>query len=84
MIWKHDKPELKNIHSQVIQEVVKRVDLAFQASFRRLKACEESGYPRFKGYGRYDSITYTYTQSGFKLTENELWLSKLGEIKIKL
>lgn len=32
-IWKKDKPELKEVHSQVLQEVVKRVDLAFQAFF---------------------------------------------------
>ena len=80
--WKKEKPELKNVHSQVLQDVVKRVDLAFQAFFRRIKDGETPGYPRFKGYGRYDSITYT--QSGFELNENKLWLSKLGDIKIKL
>ena len=81
-IWKKDKPELKTVHSQVLQEVIKRVDLAFQAFFRRVKAGEKAGYPRFKGYGRYDSITYT--QSGFELYIQQLWLSKIGEIKIKL
>jgi putative transposase len=81
-IWKQDKPELKTVHSQVLQEVVKRVDLAFQAFFRRCKAGEEPGYPRFKGCGRYDSITYT--QSGYELNNDKLWLSKLGDIKIKL
>jgi len=80
--WKKEKTELKNVHSQVLQEIVKRVDLAFQAFFRRVKAGEKAGYPRFKGYGRYDSITYT--QSGFELNSDKLWLSKIGEIKIKL
>jgi len=81
-IWKKDKPELKTVHSQVLQEVIKRVDLAFQAFFRRVKAGEKAGYPRFKGYGRYDSITYT--QSGFSLENNILTLSKIGDVKIKL
>ncbi|AKB76247.1 Mobile element protein [Methanosarcina lacustris Z-7289] len=81
-IWKKDKPELKEVHSQVLQEVVKRVDLAFQAFFRRVKSGEKPGYPRFKGYDRYDSITYT--QSGFSLDFNMLSLSKIGDIKIKL
>jgi putative transposase len=80
-VWKKEKPELKTVHSQVLQEIVKRVDLTFQAFFRRVKVGEKAGYPRFKGYGRYDSIIYT--QSGFKLTDNILWLSKIGEIKIK-
>jgi len=81
-VWKKDKPELKTVHSQVLQEVIKRVDLAFQAFFRRVKAGEKVGYPRFKGYGRYDSITYT--QSGFELYIQQLKVSKIGEIKIKL
>jgi len=62
--------------------VVKRVDLAYQAFFRRVKAGENPGYPRFKGYGRYDS--FTYTQSGFSLKSGKLLLSKIGDIKIKL
>jgi len=80
--WKEDKPELKSVHSQVLQEVVKRVDLAYRAFFRRVKDEENPGYPRFRGYGRYDS--FTYTQSGFSLKPGKLWLSKIGDIKIKL
>jgi putative transposase len=80
--WKDDRPELKSVHSQVLQEVVKRVDLAYRAFFRRVKDEEDPGYPRFKGYGRYDS--FTYTQSGFSLKPGKLRLSKIGDIKIKL
>lgn len=81
-VWKQSKPGLKNVHSQVLQEVSKRVDLAFQSFFRRCKLGEEPGYPRFKGKGMYDS--FTYTQSGFELSDDKLCLSKLGDIKIKL
>ena len=63
--WKKEIPELKEVHSQVLQEIVKRVDLAYQAFFRRVKEGENPGYPRFRGYGRYDS--FTYTQTGFSL-----------------
>jgi putative transposase len=80
--WKENRPELRGVHSQVLQEVVKRVDLAYQAFFRRVKAGDDPGYPRFKGCGRYDS--FTYTQSGFSLKPGKLWLSKIGDIKIKL
>ncbi len=81
-IWKREKPELKTVHSQVLQDVTKRVDLAFQAFFLRVKRGEKSGYPRFKGYGRYDSITYP--QSGFHLIsgQNILHASKIGDIPI--
>ena len=57
--WKAERPALKRVHSQVLQNVQVRVDLAFKAFFRRVKAGEENvGYPRFKSQGRYDSITY--------------------------
>ncbi len=81
-IWKKERPELSTVHSQVLQDVSLRVDLAFKAFFRRLKAGKEPGYPRFKGKGRYDS--FTYPQSGFKLDGDRLHLSKIGDVKIIL
>jgi putative transposase len=80
--WKEDKPELKEVFSQILQNVQERVDLAFKAFFRRIKAGEKPGYPRFKGKGWYDS--FTYPQMGFKLDNGLLELSKIGNIKIKL
>jgi len=80
--WKANKPALKAVHSQVLQNVQERVDLAFKAFFRRVKAGEEPGYPRFKGYGRYNS--FTFKQSGFKLVGDKLTLSKIGDVRIKM
>jgi len=80
--WKAQRPELKQVYSQVLQNVQGRVDLAFKAFFRRVKNGEEPGYPRFKGYGRYDSITYK--QLGFGIKDGKLHLAKIGDIKIKL
>jgi len=80
--WKRNKPELKEVFSQTLQNVQERVDLAFKAFFRRVKAGERPGYPRFKGKGWYDS--FTYPQLGFKLLSEKLRLSKIGDIKIKL
>jgi len=80
--WKKDKPELKEVFSQTLQNTQERVDLAFKAFFRRVKAGEEPGYPRFKGRGQYDS--FSYPQMGFKLDNGLLKLSKIGNIKIKL
>jgi putative transposase len=47
--WKAKKPELKQVYSQVLQDVQVRVDLALKAFFRRVKAGDEPGFPRFKG-----------------------------------
>jgi putative transposase len=80
--WKKDRPELKDVFSQVLQNVQARVDLALKAFFRRVQAGEKPGYPRFRGKGRYDS--FTYPQSGFSLEPGTLYLSKIGDIKIKV
>lgn len=81
-LWKKERPELSTVYSQVLQNVSLRVDLAFKAFFRRVKAGENPGYPRFKGKGRYDS--FTYPQSGFKLDRDRLHLSKIGDVRIVL
>lgn len=79
---KQTNPEYKNIHSQVLQNVLKRVEKSFDGFFRRIKAKQKAGFPRFKGQNRYDS--FCYPQSGFSLTGNKLTLSKIGKVKIKL
>src|SRR6516164_6531513 len=55
---KAEMPEYGEVHSQVLQDVVQRVDRAFQAFFRRLRAGQTAGYPRFHGRSRYNSLTY--------------------------
>src|SRR5262245_8474823 len=52
--WKQSRPSLKLVHSQVLQNIAIRLDLAFQAFFRRVKAGQEqAGYPRYKKFNRY-------------------------------
>src|SRR6266540_1967294 len=81
--WKETRPSLKLVHSQVLQNVQLRVDLAFQAFFRRVKAGEEEvGYPRFKGFGRYDSITYPQYGNGVEIRGNDLVVSKIGRVQV--
>jgi putative transposase len=78
-LLKERVPELREIHSQVLQNVAVRIDLAFKAFFRRVKHGETPGYPRFRGYGRYDS--FTYPQTGFRLNDKSVSLSKIGKVK---
>jgi len=83
--WKEKRPSLKLVHSQVLQNVQVRVDLAFQAFFRRAKASQaEVGYPRFKGSHRYDSITYPRYGNGVRLEGERLIVSKIGAVHIVL
>lgn len=80
--WKAANPELANVHSQVLQNVQERVDLAFKAFFRRIREGHKNGFPRYKSFGRYDS--FTFKQSGFELRDSHLRLSKIGNVRINL
>src|SRR2546430_11011195 len=70
------RPEYAGIHSQVLQDVLHRVDNAFKAFFRRVKAGQRPGYPRYRPPHRYTSLTYP--QTGFGIDEQgKLSLSKI-------
>lgn len=80
---KFEIPELNDVHSQVLQDVLRRLDRAFANFFRRVKSGNgKAGFPRFKGKDRYDS--FTYPQSGFGFTTTRLHLARVGDVKIKL
>jgi len=81
---KKERADFARIHSQVLQETISRVDLAFQNFFRRVKQGQTPGFPRFRSHRRYDS--FTYPQSGFRLDQKArtLHLSKIGSVKVHL
>src|SRR5215211_4262251 len=76
------RPELGLVHSQVLQDALRRLDKAFDAFFRRVKAGDKPGFPRFRARSRFDS--FTFSQSGFSIESGKLRLSKIGRVKIKL
>jgi putative transposase len=66
---KEIRPEYKNLHSQVLQDVLKRLDKAMQAFFSRFKRGDgKAGFPRFQGRNRFDSFTFPQAATtGIKL-----------------
>jgi putative transposase len=80
-------PEFKRIHSQVMQDVLRRLDRAFANYFVRVERRKtderiKAGYPRFKSTSSYSSITYPQAGNGWKdLGNGHFWLSKFGEVR---
>lgn len=77
---KEVRPEFKAISCMVLQNVLKRVDLAFAAFFRRVKSGDAPGYPRFKPARTYNSLTFR--RSGWKRSGNRLTLKGIGILKL--
>jgi putative transposase len=76
-------PDYAAIHSQVLQDVLTRLDKAFQAFFRRVKAGQTPGFPRFQACTRYHSFTYKQFGNGAQLDNGELVLSKIGRVAVR-
>ncbi len=77
------RPEYLAIGAHVLQDVLKRVDKAFQAFFRRVRAGQTPGYPRYQSSKRYDLFCFP-DHAGWKLTDNRLSITNLGTIKVKM
>ena len=79
---KRIRPEYREIGSQVLQDVIQRLDRAFEGFFRRVKAGKKAGFPRFKSRSRYDSLTFK--QAGWKLEGRRLTFQGIGTAKLFL
>lgn len=77
-------PELALLNYSATQNMLRRLDKSFQSFFRRIKNGEKVGYPRFKGYDRFDSITFPTYGDGIKIKNTKLYVQNVGLLKIKL
>jgi putative transposase len=76
-------PRAKAVFSQTMQVVCDDVDKAFQAFFRRIKAGETPGYPRFKGYQHFDSFGFKQYGAGVKIDGRRLRLFGVGRVRVR-
>lgn len=91
--WSHfrdmrrENPEtLGQINASSLQHLLRRLDRSFAAFFRRLRAGEKPGFPRFKSRSRFHSIEYTYGD-GCKLRQDEIgrmsfYVQNVGEMRM--
>jgi putative transposase len=73
-------PDYSSIHSHVLQDVLARLEKAYQAFFRRVTSGEKPGFPGCHGRNRYHSFTYKAYGNGAQLDNGYLVLSKIGRI----
>jgi putative transposase len=78
-----EMPEYAGVYSHVLQDVLARLDRAFQAFFLRIREGQTPGYPRFQGRGRYHSFTYKEFGNGARLDNGFLILPKIGRLAVR-
>ncbi len=81
--YRKENPFAGQVHSHVLQVVTADLDKAFQAFFRRVKAGETPGYPRFRGRDRFDSFGFKELGNGFKVDGRRLKLSGIGRVAVR-
>lgn len=69
---------------KVAADVLRRVDWAFRAFYRRAKAGEKPGYPRYRSARRYDSLTYRIANRVRWFANGRVVLFGIGRVKVKL
>jgi putative transposase len=78
-------PHLAATNFSSTQATLRRLDRAFRTFFRRVKAGEGPGYPRFKGRDRFRLVEFPSYGDGCRLRKNRrLYLQHIGHIKVKL
>jgi putative transposase len=78
---KKEKSWYKGIHSQVLQEVPKKVEIAFDRWLKGDANGKRSGKPRFKAACQYKTFTYPqFKRENFK--NDKITLSKIGTIQV--
>ena len=78
---KKERPWYTEIHSQVLQEVVKQVRTTFDRFIKGDKNGKRSGRPRFKGPNRFRTFTYPQMKADC-LQNGRVNLPKIGKIKL--
>lgn len=78
---KQSESWLYQYHSKMLQMVSTQLEGAEKSLIELSKKGHKTGQLRFARYNEFR--TFTYNQSGFKLDNNKLFLSKIGDIRIK-
>lgn len=80
---KKENENLATCNYSSTQQTLRKLDKSFKAFFRRIKAGEKAGYPRFKTADRFNTIAYASLGDGCQIKESRLYLQNIGCIKIK-
>ena len=76
-------PQAQSVYAQSLQTVVDDLDKAFKAFFRRVRAGEKPGYPRFKGRNHFHSFAFKQFGVGARLDGRRLKLYGIGRVRVR-
>jgi putative transposase len=72
------RPDVAEVPVDIAREPLRRVHRAFQAFFRRVQAGQKPGYPRFRSFDRYNSMSFSAQVDG-----EAVQVPKLGRVRFR-
>ena len=78
-------PRFAAVYRETEDAVLHRLDLAFAAFFRRLKAGDEPGYPRFKPARRWNQLEFPHGDRAtkFDAEQQRVRVPGVGEVRLR-
>ena len=84
--FRQESERVASLHIDVLQDTIDRLDKAYQSFFRRAKQGDKPGFPRFKGAGRYRSMTFKHLSNrlirAIRKRTARVVVPKIGDVKI--
>jgi transposase len=68
-----DRADIAAVNFSMLQAICRRAQRAYESFFRRVKASQPAGFPRFKSKVRFNSITCPSYGDGCKLSDTRLY-----------
>ena len=88
--WRRFKEDRKErvedfglLNATSVQQLLRRLEKSFSSFFRRLKAGDKPGFPRFKPSTRFRSVEYRHND-GCCLKADRLYVQHVGDVPIRL
>jgi putative transposase len=81
---RRDRADVAAVNFSMLQAICRRAQRAYENFFRRVKAGQPAGFPRFKSYLRFNSVTFPSYGDGCKLRDSRLYIQGVGLLKVKL
>ncbi len=78
---RRELPEYRNLSVNSLRTTLNRIDWAFKAFFRRVKAGDKPGFPRFRSVERFPGFGLKQHGNGWKFTPGEGW--RHGQLYVK-
>src|ERR671932_520563 len=81
---RRDRADIAAVNFSMLQAICRRAQRAYENFFRRVNAGQTPGFPRFKSYLRFNSVTFPSYGDGCKLKDGRLYVQGVGLLKVKL